>query len=46
MGAPADDLLALAADASHDLTDEAALRRVYSTGPGETSLAKARSSTA
>jgi hypothetical protein len=34
------ELLALAADASHDLADEAALRRVYSTGPGDTSLAK------
>jgi PPOX class probable FMN-dependent enzyme len=40
MDAAADDLLALAADTSQDLTDEAALRRVYSTGPGETSLAK------
>ena len=36
----ADDLLALAADSSHDLIDEAALRQIYSTGPGETSLAK------
>ena len=27
------DLLALAADTSHDLRDEAALRRIYSTGP-------------
>jgi uncharacterized protein len=38
----ADDptLAALAADTAHDLTNEAALRRVYSTGPGETSLAK------
>ena len=34
------DLAALAADRSHDLADEAALRRVYATGPGETSLAK------
>jgi uncharacterized protein len=34
------DLAALAADGSHDLHDEAALLRVYSTGPGETSLAK------
>lgn len=34
------DLAALAADRSHDLGDEAALRRVYATGPGETSLAK------
>jgi uncharacterized protein len=34
------DLLHLAADTSHDLADEAALRRVYSTGPGEASLAK------
>jgi len=30
----------LAADTSADLGDEAALRRVYSSGPGETSLAK------
>lgn len=36
----ADELLALAQDRSHDLHDEAALRTVYSTGPGETSLAK------
>ena len=34
------DRAALAADRSHDLHDEAALRRVYSSGPGETSLAK------
>jgi PPOX class probable FMN-dependent enzyme len=34
------DLLALAADTAHDLDDDAALRRVYSTGPSETSLAK------
>lgn len=34
------DLLQLAADTSHDLCDEAALRRVYRTGPGEASLAK------
>ena len=34
------ELLALAADSSHDLRDEAALRAVYSDGPGETSLAK------
>ena len=34
------DLRQLAADTSHDLCDEAALRRVYATGPGETSLAK------
>lgn len=34
------DLRALADDRSHDLRDEAALRRVYATGPGETSLAK------
>jgi uncharacterized protein len=34
------DLLQLAADTTHDLADEAALRRIYSTGPGETSLAK------
>jgi uncharacterized protein len=33
-------LLAAAADSTHDLRDEAALRRIYSTGPGETSLAK------
>jgi PPOX class probable FMN-dependent enzyme len=33
-------LLQLAADTSADLADEAALRRVYSTGPGETSLQK------
>jgi PPOX class probable FMN-dependent enzyme len=33
-------LLALASDTSADLADEPALRRVYSTGPGETSLAK------
>ncbi len=33
-------LLALAADRSQDLADDAALRRIYSTGPGETSLAK------
>ena len=30
----------LAADTTHDLRDEAALRRIYSTGPGNTSLAK------
>ena len=35
-----DDLHALVADTSADLHDEAALRGVYSTGPGETSLAK------
>jgi uncharacterized protein len=40
MRLPADTLLQLAADRSADLLDEAALRRVYSTGPGETSLAK------
>lgn len=34
------DLLALARDTAHDLLDDAALRGVYSTGPGETSLAK------
>ncbi|MFY9510054.1 MAG: pyridoxamine 5'-phosphate oxidase family protein [Rubrivivax sp.] len=34
------ELLALAADTAHDLADEAALRQVYSTGPGDTSLAK------
>lgn len=33
-------LLALAKDRSHDLLDEADLRRVYTTGPGVTSLAK------
>ncbi len=33
-------LAALAADVSHDLHDEAALRRIYSTGPSDTSLAK------
>lgn len=33
-------LLALCADTTHDLRDEAALRQVYSTGPMETSLAK------
>ncbi len=35
-----DELLPLAADTSHDLRDEAALRSVYRAGPGETSLAK------
>jgi PPOX class probable FMN-dependent enzyme len=35
-----DTLRALAADTSADLADEAALRRVYRTGPGITSLAK------
>lgn len=34
------DLAALAADRSHDLVDETALRRVYATGPAETALAK------
>jgi uncharacterized protein len=34
------DLLLLATDTAFDLKDEAALRQVYSTGPGETSLAK------
>jgi hypothetical protein len=34
------NLLALATDTAHDLRDDAALRAVYSTGPGETSLAK------
>jgi PPOX class probable FMN-dependent enzyme len=34
------ELLKCAADSSADLRDEAALRGVYSTGPGETSLAK------
>ena len=38
VAAPA--LAALAADTSHDLHDDAALRRVYATGPGDTSLAK------
>lgn len=36
----ASELHALLADTSADLRDEAALRRIYSTGPGETSLAK------
>jgi len=40
MTAPTDELLALAQDRSHDLTDEAALRGAYNTGPGVTSLAK------
>jgi len=35
-----DALLALARDTTNDLGDEAALRRIYSTGPGQTSLAK------
>lgn len=39
MGADS-DLLRLSADRSADLPDEAALRRVYSTGPGATSLQK------
>ncbi len=30
----------LAADTTHDLADEAALRRIYSSGPGDTSLLK------
>lgn len=34
------DLLALATDTSHDLIDEAALLDVYSSRPGDTSLAK------
>jgi hypothetical protein len=34
------ELRALAADTTADLTDAAALRRVYSTGPGATALAK------
>ena len=34
------DLLALARDTAHDITDEVALRRLYTTGPGETSLVK------
>lgn len=39
--APGDtDLLALARETSHDITDEAALRRLYPTGPGATSLVK------
>lgn len=33
-------LLALAADTAHDLGDEQALRGVYATGPGESSLVK------
>ena len=33
-------LLALAADTTQDLRDEAALRRVYHAGPGDTSMAK------
>lgn len=40
MKADAGTLLQLAADNSADLLDEAALRRVYSTGPGATSLQK------
>lgn len=43
-GAPSEidtpTLAALAADRAHDLVDEAALRRVYATGPGDSSLAK------
>ena len=34
------ELLRLAGDTAHDLTDVAALRRVYRTGPGATSLVK------
>lgn len=34
------DLLALARDTSHDIADEAGLRRLYATGPGATSLVK------
>ena len=34
------DLLRLSAETTHDLRDEAALRRVYADGPTETSLAK------
>ena len=34
------ELLRLAADTRHDLRDETALRRIYSTGPGDTSLLK------
>jgi uncharacterized protein len=37
---PQVSLAALAADTSHDLASEAALRHLYSTGPGDTSLAK------
>ena len=36
----ADELLALARDTAHDVKDDAALRRIYSTGPGATSLVK------
>ena len=36
----AQPLATWAADTSHDLHDEAALRRIYSTGPSDTSLAK------
>ncbi len=39
-GADLAGLAALAADTSHDLNDEAALLQHYSSGPGETSLAK------
>lgn len=35
-----DGLAALARDTAHDVVDEAALRRIYATGPGETSLVK------
>lgn len=34
------ELLRLVRDTAHDLSDETALRRVYSTGPGETSIVK------
>lgn len=34
------ELQHLAADTAHDLRDDAALRRVYATGPGEPALAK------
>ena len=37
---PTQPLAAWAADTSCDLHDEAALRRIYSTGPSDTSLAK------
>jgi uncharacterized protein len=40
LDASAEDLLALARDTSADLRGEAALRGVYSTGPGATSLQK------
>ena len=37
---PTQPLAAWAADTSHDLHDDAALRRIYRTGPSDTSLAK------